>query len=207
MISLLLGILGVFCVALSMIVASLIAGYRSSQWFMVVAPVLALFPLSLLLTAFQSTSLLFGASAVLASWFKRARKTLPLAAVALALVEIAAVRVSMGRFALQNPVYSMYLHLDSTQKHRLREFTQVQLTPLMKAAEAGRTEEVRTLLREGADPFEKCMPGWTACGLAVRDGRVETVKAFLENDAVASDRNYLGTLLRLAAEHDRIEIT
>jgi hypothetical protein len=198
-ISLLFGILGAFCVGISMVIAFLLVSYRSSDWFLPVLPLFALFPLSLVLYALMGSALVFGALAVVAAWLKHVRKTLPIAAVALILIEVAATRFGMSRFALENPLYSMYLNVDSSRNDRSPAFHK-DFTPLMKAAEAGRADEVRALLREGADPFRKSPYGMTACGLAVSKAEIETVKAFLEESpALEKDKDYLGVLLRLAA--------
>jgi len=75
-------------------------------------------------------------------------------------------------------------------------------TPLMKAAEAGRTEEVRALLKEGANPNERSVMRLSACGLAVKNGNVETFKVFLEDAAFESDKENLGDLLRVAIDNN-----
>ncbi len=201
--SLLFGILGAFCVAISMLIAFVLVNYRSAPWFLPILPLLASFPLSLVLYLFMGAGLFFGALAVLAAWLKHTRKLLPVAAVVLVLVEVGALRSSMGRFALQNPLYSAYLNVDSS-RNRGRSYSQQDFTPLMEAAQAGQADEVRRLLRKGDDPLQKSMIGWTACGLAVHNGQFETVKTFLdESPAVENDKDYLGGLLRLAAIYNK----
>jgi ankyrin repeat protein len=79
-------------------------------------------------------------------------------------------------------------------------------TPLMKAAEAGRTEEVRALLKEGANPNERSVMRLSACGLAVKNGNVETFKVFLEDAAFESDKENLGDLLRVAIDNNQMEM-
>jgi len=79
-------------------------------------------------------------------------------------------------------------------------------TPLMQAAEAGDTEKVRALLKEGADPRVKS-GGWSACGLAVRAGHIETVRTLLEEaPQLAEDKEYLDGLVMVASQWGQTEI-
>ena len=56
-------------------------------------------------------------------------------------------------------------------------------TPLMRAADAGRIDEVRRLLQNGADVNEKIDGGLNALMLAARRGHIEVVKVLLQAGA------------------------
>lgn len=212
-ISLVLGITAVFCIALFLLGFFIMTNYRQSPWFWPIAQLSILFPLREVLSIFFGASLIFGIAAVVAAWVKHARKVLPIAALALVFIEIGAIWVTSSLFAVQSPLYSAYLGFTSSAKNQNRNYnynyhvsTYETATPLMQAAQAGRAEEVKALLQQGMDPFEERMGGWTACGLAVKNGHVDTVKAFIEDERVANDMGYLGGLLKLAAIHDRLGI-
>src|SRR6185437_3089757 len=73
----------------------------------------------------------------------------------------------------------VFLFLLATQNFQPLE------TPLMRAAEAGRVDEVRRLLQRGADVNEKLadVGGLTALMVAARRGRLEVVKILLQAGA------------------------
>ncbi|RJP17625.1 MAG: ankyrin repeat domain-containing protein [Candidatus Abyssobacteria bacterium SURF_5] len=156
--------------------------------------------------AAASLTLGLGLAAVFLACIKKTRKALPFAVVVLAFISIA---LSLtGRYLKIFPVKTanagmgqMFMMDDDAS------ITRAARTPLMKAAKAGKTEEVARLLQEGANPLENASNGWTACSFAVRDGHMETVKVFLLEDAIANDKSCLGDLLNMATDYDHTDIS
>ncbi|RJP17627.1 MAG: hypothetical protein C4520_15990 [Candidatus Abyssobacteria bacterium SURF_5] len=152
----------------------------------------------------HALALSFGVTAIIVAFFKKATKTTPFIAVALILISFGI--TFAGKASSATSLTASGADLQQLQA-MLRGVSNVTTatTPLMKAAEAGRTEEVKALLRDGADPYVKS--GFlTAGGLAVKNGHIETVEAFLEEDAVANDKGYLGELLLVAATENQLDI-
>ena len=82
---------------------------------------------------------------------------------------------------------------------------------LLKAAEEGKTEVVKTLITKGADvnarPIEGKVNGWTALMAAAENGHTETVRALLEAGADLNARDKNGkTALTYAKENSHTEI-
>jgi len=96
-----------------------------------------------------------------------------------------------------------------------------QQSPLVQAAESGRTDQVARLLAGGADPRERTPRGFTALGLAAREGRVEVIELLVRagadpnlrdtnenewtpllNAVHTHQREAVVTLLRLGADPD-----
>jgi len=210
--SLILGVAGVLCLTLLLIGFFIVTDYRSSPWFWAIARITVSFPFKLVLQVLLGSSLILGLLAVVTAWLKHARKGLPVTALALAGIEIGAILIASSRFAQHSPLYSAYLNFISSAPQQNRAYTKTvtayrTTTPLHQAAEAGKVEEVRRLLREGADPFEKCAPGWTAGGLAIKNGHYETVQALIEESPkVANDKDYLGGLLHVCVGQNNLQI-
>jgi len=153
----------------------------------------------------QVLALAFALAAVAVAFVKKTSKILPFITVAIALVPLAVLLAgrNLDLPALQAPgidVRQLEFILNNSPAKSINR------TPLMVAAGAGRTEEVKALLKEGADPLEKNVGYLTAAGLAVGNGHLETVKAFLEVGAIANNKEYLGELLLVAAMENRLDI-
>jgi ankyrin repeat protein len=58
-----------------------------------------------------------------------------------------------------------------------------QQSPLVRAAVLGQTDEVARLLASGADPRERTSRGFTALGLAAREGRVAVIERLVRAGA------------------------
>lgn len=71
------------------------------------------------------------------------------------------------------------------------------VTPLMRAARNGNTDEVRKILSTGANPNERSQYGWTALMFASWQGHLESVKVLLDAGA---DPNNISTPVPAAFE-------
>jgi ankyrin repeat protein len=153
----------------------------------------------------EALALSLGLGAVILAFAKKASKVFPVVTVFIALISIG---ITVAGRSMKAP--SMAAGIDPRQVETMTKYLsrlKIQPTPLMEAAEAGRTEEVRALLRGGASPYETSLSGSSACGLAVKNGYLATVKAFLEEDsAFKKDKENLGELLRVAVDNNRVEI-
>jgi len=94
-------------------------------------------------------------------------------------------------------------------------------SPLVRAAVLGQADEVARLLASGADPREQTSRGFTALGLAAREGRIEVIEQLVKagadpnirdtnenewtpllNAVHRHKRRAVATLLRLGADPD-----
>lgn len=154
------------------------------------------------------SAILLCLTAFIAAYAKRVSKTLPVCSLCVGLFAV-------GLPLLTDAWYGPTLDLFSAQAGKTRYVKRYResrvkkysiRTPLMEAAEVGQTERVRELLREGVDPKVKS-EGWSACGLAVRAGHIETVRTLLEEaPQLAEDKEYLNGLVMVAAQWGRTEI-
>jgi hypothetical protein len=84
-------------------------------------------------------------------------------------------------------------------------------SPLVRAAVLGQTGEVARLLAGGADPRERTSRGFTALGLAAREGRVEVieqlVKAGADPNLRDANENEWTPLLNAVHKHQRQAVT
>jgi len=84
-------------------------------------------------------------------------------------------------------------------------------SPLVRAAVLGQTGEVARLLAGGADPRERTSRGFTALGLAAREGQVEVieqlVKAGADPNLRDANENEWTPLLNAVHKHQRQAVT
>jgi len=76
---------------------------------------------------------------------------------------------------------------------------------LIEACKAGRLEEVKTLLNQGADPDAKYKEGWTVLMAAADQGYLEVVKILLEKGADPNAKDGR-TVLSLTARNNPIKV-
>lgn len=153
-------------------------------------------------------AILLCVTAFVAAYAKRASKTLAGCSLVVGVLAV-------GMPTLTHAWYGSTLELFPTMSGRIRyiarsrgirEIDSSPRTPLMKAAEAGDAEKVKALLREGADPRRKS-GGWSACGLAVRAGHIETVRTLLKDaPQLIEDEEYMNGLVMVASQWGRTEI-
>ncbi len=169
----------------------------------------SLFSAANILTYFLGiAAILLCLTALIAAYAMRASKTLAGCSLVVGLLAV-------GTPTLTHAWYGSTLELFPTLSGRrhyvmrsrgFRGMDSSPRTPLMKAAEAGDTEKVKALLKDGADPRQKS-GGWSACGLAVRAGRTETVRTLLEEaPQLTEDTKYMNGLVMVASQWGRTEI-
>jgi hypothetical protein len=204
-------LIGLFAVFVAMLPVYMSVALKSGAPPMYLAPFVAVMTLmapTIRLVAFggAATSALLGLSALTISYRRSLGKTLPVCAVLIALLAFGA--GIYGRHDLSQFSSFPTSGIDPRAVFGTRAFENPpqEWTPLMKAAEAGDTETLRALLKEGADPTPPAY-GWSVGGLAVKEGHMETLKALLEEaPSIQADKRYLGVLVKVAAINDRNEI-
>jgi serine/threonine protein kinase len=78
---------------------------------------------------------------------------------------------------------------------------------LLEASEKGDVEEVKKLLKEGANLNARNIVGWTPLHLAVQNGHIEVVKLLIEKGANVNAKDNIGdTPLHDAADKGHIEV-
>ena len=147
-------------------------------------------------------------TAFIAAYAKRTSKTLPVCSLCVGLF---AVGLPLLTHVWYGPTLDLVLRQAEKTRYmggyrESREKEHSIRTPLMEVAEAGQTERARELLNEGSDPRARPTNTWSAFGLAVREGHIDIVRAFLEHEPTEADKTYLGRMVKLAAIHDRNDI-